>query len=68
MVKTDAANKFKPSVITVYLPVWEKIIKPTKVMDSLTIKETLSLQVDNDNDNDNESFSWVTKHKMYATL
>lgn len=57
MVKTDAANKFVPSVITVYLPVWKKIIKPTEIMDSLTIKETLSLQVDNDNDNDNESFS-----------
>ena len=57
MVKTDAANKFVPSVITVYLPVWEKIIKPTEIMDSLTIKETLSLQIDNDNDNDNESFS-----------
>ena len=40
---SDAATKFMPSIITVYLPRWYEIVEPERIHQALSIHETLSI-------------------------
>ena len=40
---SDAAMKFVPSIITVYLPISDEIVEPESINQSLSIPKTLSI-------------------------
>ena len=69
---SDAAMKFVPSIITVYLPISDEIVEPESINQSLSIPKTLSIykfvrQINDRGDCSIEFFKMVVDQEAFHT-